>query len=214
MCLDARTPVVVSKVPIVAPSDPTDDSIDDAAIPTHKSIDELLQSDLDDPTVDTTVIPFEDPTDDPTEDPTDDPAILFSFNGLAKLDGPIAEGRQDRAVMSSFSSLAIVSESCCAPKSRRAFSSRSVRTSSADASAACVFMDESDVAVVTNVAASSRRCSFLSSSCNHSSLATCARSASFLARHAMSSSTTLASTSAEASALASDNALPHNCSGM
>ena len=144
--------------------DPTDDSTDDPVdaphvVPTDDPIVDLSSMDLDVPTVVPTVVPSDDSIEDATDDPTN-------------LNDPFAEGRHDRAAMTtsaarwvsdriSVASLAIVSESRRAPKSRRAFSWRSVRTSPADPSAACVFTDESGIAVVSNVAVVSRCCSFV-----------------------------------------------------
>jgi hypothetical protein len=196
---------------------PTDDSTDDpidvldvvpSVVPADDSIVDLSSMDLDVPAVVPTVIP----SDDSADDPTDDPAYLILST---KLDDPFAEGRQDRAAMTtsaarlvsvriSSASLAIVSESRRAPKSRRAFSQRSARTSSGDPSTACVFTDKSDIVVVSNVSVVSRRRSFASSSRDRSRSATCARSASFSARHDSSSS----AASVLASALGSDDALP------
>lgn len=198
-------------------NDPTDDPTDvpdfvQSVVPADDSIVDLSSMDLEVPTV----VPIVTPPDDPADDPTDDPAYLI---WSTKFDDPplFVGGRQDRAAMTtsaaslvsvriSSASLAIVSESRRAPKSRRAFSWRIARTSSADPPPAeCVVMDKSDIVFVSNVAplVSGRR-SFASSSRDRSRSATCARSASFSARHDSSSS----AASVSASALGSDDALP------
>lgn len=194
--------------------DPTDDPTDDLTVdPTDDPAEDPADDSADDLT--------DDPTDDPTEDPTDlsddintdDPTNLNSSMDPMKLADPtddstdltvdptetvavaFAEERYDFAAMTtafaawvsvrtSSTSFAILSESRCAPMHRRAFSLRRVCTSLA-ATFAHDSSDDSDIFVA------SRSLSFLSSSRDRNRSDTCARSVSFSARHASSSSASL-----------------------